>query len=123
MFRGMSQNIVSRIPGHQVSVYRNRSEAFSTPSDGMRFVLRIGCQVPFQYIAAPVPGSANNQRTDMPRQILFKITRSTYPLFGKIEILFRMGIMNRRKGFNRPAIKMKRRTIDILCRLRIIKDC
>ena len=73
----------------------------------MRVIIRVGCQVPFQYITAPVTGSTYNEVSNVPFQIPAKIATLEGGLLSKIDVLARKSIMNRPKSINITSIKVK----------------
>src|SRR5665647_107466 len=110
----MCQNVVSRISGYLIPVNCDGSEALVAAANCVRIFIRIGSKVPFQYCAAPVTCSTNNQHANMPCKIDGHISRSTHPLFGEIEVFIGEGIVHRSECIDGSSVKMKSRAIDIL---------
>src|SRR5690606_4755444 len=119
----MGDDVVGRLPCYLVPLNGDGSKAtIASSTVGMWLLVLISGKVPFQHIPAPVTGRANDQVLDMPCQLLREIARGSYPLFGEVNMLVGMGIMNFRKRLDHSPIQVKCRTIHIFRSLRIVQD-
>src|SRR5690606_10212076 len=89
---------------------------------GMRIVVLIGGEVPFQHGAAPVAGGSDDEVFDMPAKFFIELLRSAYPLLGEIDITVGMGFMHFGEGFDFSAIEVERGAVDVLLGFGIVQN-
>ncbi len=104
-FRGVRDDIIGRIARNFVAVNGHSSQApVATAAVGVRLVMGISGEVPFEHVSAPVAGSADDQIADMKCQGPLEVIRRAGPLFGEINVFVRMRLMNRRQHVNQASV-------------------
>jgi len=122
-FRRVGDDIIGRVTPHPVPIDGDGAETtVATTPVGMRFINRIGGQVPFDHYLTPVTRRPDDQLADMFGDVPAEIARTTDPLLGKVEVLIGKGIVYCRQGVNFSPIQMESRSINILPGLRIVQD-